>query len=121
MDGLTEAPALDADHFKSTFPVLVSIVIHDQKPPPVIPVLNEQFGSLGGLKLVGLTDNFGGVGVGVGFGFGVGFGVGVGVGGCGVGVGDGDGVGVEVGKAVTTRVIATCTFSFPMLIPNVAE
>jgi hypothetical protein len=120
LDGLTESVLLDADHSKATLPSLVNTTTHVQRTAPAILVLVEQF--LGMLKLVGLTDNFGGVGFGVG--------VGVGLGGCGVGVGVttccggvcvGAGVGVGVGKAVTTRVIATCTFSLPVLIPNVAE
>lgn len=133
LDGLTVSLLLvDADHFKADLPSLVSVTTHDQRPAALtapVALVDEQFESSGGLKLVGLADNFGGVGVGVGFGFGVGVGlgfgadVGVGVGGSEVSVGDGVGVGVGVGvgKAVTTRATVTCTCPLPVLIPNVAE
>jgi len=114
LDGLTEAPLLDADQVRDFFPTLVSVVIQVQGPPP----LGLAWQSLGTEKLVGLTDSLGGFGVGVGVGVGLGVGVGMIT---DVGVGLGVAVGVGVGKAVTTSVTPTGIFSLPEAIASVAE
>src|SRR5437763_6078823 len=65
LDGLTEAPWLDADQLTDFFPTLISFVEHVQEPPVGLIL---QLGSLGKVKLVGLTDSLGGFGLGVGLG-----------------------------------------------------
>jgi hypothetical protein len=107
---------LEADQVRDFFPMLVSVVIQVQGPPP----LGLAWQSLGTEKLVGLTDSLGGFGVGVGVGVGLGVGVGM-MTGVGVGVGLGVAVGVGVGKAVTTSVTPTGIFLLPEVIASVAE